>query len=78
MFSSSLRVRQFALYALVVLAALAAATALETRAQRRWLLEHNRLTLTRAAREVARFLVSDPAARESATTCPSRATSVMR
>jgi two-component system phosphate regulon sensor histidine kinase PhoR len=59
----SLRLRLFAAYALVVLAALAAATALETRAQRHWLLEHNRVTLERAAREVARFLVDDPAAK---------------
>jgi two-component system phosphate regulon sensor histidine kinase PhoR len=58
----SLRLRLFAAYALVVLAALAAATVLETRAQRHWLLDHNRVTLTRAAREVARFLVTDPAA----------------
>ena len=63
MAAPSLRLRLFAAYALVVLAALASATALETRAQRHWLLEHNRVTLTRAAREVARFLVNDPTAR---------------
>ena len=60
---SSLRVRQFAAYALVVLAALAVATAIETRAQRRWVLDHNQVALARTARQVARFLVNDPAAR---------------
>ncbi len=62
MAASSLRHRQFALHAVVLLAALALATAVETRAQHAWVLSTNRATLTRAAREVARFLVSDPAA----------------
>jgi two-component system phosphate regulon sensor histidine kinase PhoR len=59
----SLRTRQFLAYALVVLAVLAAATAIETRAQRRWLLEHNRESLEHAARQVAHFLAADPGAR---------------
>jgi two-component system phosphate regulon sensor histidine kinase PhoR len=61
--TSSLRARQFAVYALVVLAALAVATAIETRVQRRWLLERGRETLERDARQVSRFLVGDPAAK---------------
>ena len=60
--TTSLRTRQFVVYALVVLAALAAATAIETRVQRRWLLDQGREGLARDARQVARFLVGDPAA----------------
>jgi two-component system phosphate regulon sensor histidine kinase PhoR len=59
----SLRVRQFIAYALVVLVALAVATALETRVQRHWLLERSRESLQRDARQVAHSLVNDPAAR---------------
>jgi two-component system, OmpR family, phosphate regulon sensor histidine kinase PhoR len=61
--TTSLRTRQFVVYALVVVAALAAATAIETRVQRRWLLQRGRETLERNARQVAWSLVNDPAAR---------------
>ena len=59
----SLRARQFLAYALVVVAALAAITAIETRIQRRWVLQHNAESLGRVARHVTRFLASDPAGR---------------
>src|SRR5580765_1812302 len=62
MAAAPLRLRQFAAYALVVVLALAVATLLETRAQRDWLLAHNRAALTRAAHQVARTLATDPAA----------------
>ena len=59
----SLRTRQFAAYTVVVLLALSAATVIETRVQRRWLLERARDAVARNAREVARFLVNDPTTR---------------
>ena len=59
----SLRTRQFVAYALVMLAALAAATAIETRVQRRWLLERTRETLERDARQVGRLLLERSPAR---------------
>jgi two-component system phosphate regulon sensor histidine kinase PhoR len=60
--AAPLRLRQFAAYALVVVAALGGATLLETRAQRGWLLEHDRAAMTLAARQLARVLVADPLA----------------
>jgi two-component system phosphate regulon sensor histidine kinase PhoR len=60
----SLRTRQFAAYALVLLLALAVATAIETRVQSRWLLDRTRETLGRDVRQVRELLAEGRAGRE--------------
>ncbi len=57
---TSLRVRQFVAYGFVLVAAFTVLAVLETRVQRRWLLDRSREELVRDVRQVAVALADDP------------------
>ena len=59
----SLRLRLFWVHALLLIVAITIVAVVEARLERQWLLERNVVSLERVARQAARFLPDDPAAR---------------
>ena len=59
----SLRLRLFWVHALLLIAAIAIVTVIESRIERQWMLDRNAVSLERVARQAARFIPDDDASR---------------